>query len=190
MTIELRAAAPTDANDMARLVDQAGEGLPQMLWQSMAAEREDVWDVGAARARRDEGAFSWRNATVAEVDNHVAGLLIVYEIGPEPVAPSDEMPTIFRPLADLENRALSTLYVNVLAVYPRHRQQGVARALMQRAVELAGPQPLSLIVADGNVPARALYASLGFSETARRPVVRDGWKTDNTEWILLIRPVK
>ena len=53
----------SDAADLARLVDLAGEGLPSYLWARMAEPGEDAFAVGERRrAARDEGAFSWRNA--------------------------------------------------------------------------------------------------------------------------------
>jgi RimJ/RimL family protein N-acetyltransferase len=55
--------------------------------------------------------------------------------------------------------------INGLAVDPSAQRQGVARALLQGAVQLAreeGARKLSLRVFAGNAPARALYAAAGF----------------------------
>ena len=106
----------------------------------------------------------------------MAGGLVSYRIGavPEPV---EGQPPIARPLVELENRALGSHYVNVLATYAPFRGRGVATALLRHAARAAGPAALSLIVADGNATARRLYAGFGFVERARRPIVKDGWES-------------
>ena len=59
-----------------------------------------------------------------------------------------------------------------LAVRPDARRAGVGRALMAAAMEsaiVAGADRMFLEVADDNLPARALYAALGFTEVGVRP---------------------
>ena len=129
----LRPARPGDAADLARLVELASEGLAGYLWARMAAPGEDAAGRRRpARAARDEGAFSWRNAVMAEIGGAVAGGLVTYRIGEAP-EPLDALPAMFRPLQALENRAPGTQYVNVLATYPAFRRRGVARALLAEA---------------------------------------------------------
>ena len=72
----LRAARPDDAPALAELVNFAGEGLPLYLWGKMAEAGQTAWDVGRIRAARDDGAFSWRSAVVAEQDGTVAACLM------------------------------------------------------------------------------------------------------------------
>ena len=93
--------------------------------------------VGARRAARDEGAFSWRNAVIAELGGAVAGGLVAYRIGPDP-EPLDDVPPLFRPLQALENRALGTHYVNVLATYPEFRRRGCRLAAARRGGAAGG----------------------------------------------------
>jgi ribosomal protein S18 acetylase RimI-like enzyme len=155
----------------------------------MAEAGEDVWEVGRRRAARDEGAFSWRNAVMAELDGAVAGGLVTYRIGQEP-EPLDDLPPMFRAIQALENQALGSQYVNVLATYPAFRRRGVASALMAEADRrAAGATATSLIVADRNATARRLYDALGFVERARTPIVKDGWRCASDEWVLMTKPV-
>jgi len=56
--------------------------------------------------------------------------------------------------------------IEEVAVLPRFRRMGVARALL--AYGLAGERSAVLSVSEANKPARALYRSLGFHQTARR----------------------
>ena len=187
MAITLRPATREDAADLAHLVDLAGEGLPSYLWAGIAEPGESVWDVGTRRAARDEGSFSWRNAVIAEIDGAVAGGLVSYRIGDVP-EPLDDLPPMFRPLQALENQALGSHYVNVLATYPAFRRRGVGRVLMAEAERLGtGARGISLIVADANAPARRLYAALGYAERARAPIARNGWRSASEQWLLMVK---
>lgn len=187
--ITVRPATRADAADLARLVDLAGEGMPRYLWAAMAAPGEDVWAFGAGRAARDEGAFSWRNAVMAEIGGAVAGALVAYRISGTPVV-LDDLPPMFRPLQELENRAPSTHYVNVLATYPAFRRRGVGTRLLEAArAQAEGAPGLSLIVADGNVEARRLYEAAGFAVRARAPIVKEGWDCRSRDWVLMVRPL-
>jgi ribosomal protein S18 acetylase RimI-like enzyme len=188
--VALRPATRGDAADLARLVDLASEGLSSYLWARMAEPGETAHDVGRRRAARDDGGFSWRNATLAEMGGRVAGGLVAYRLGDAP-APLDDLPALFRPMQALENAAPGTYYVNVLATYPAFRRRGVAGRLLDAAAAAAqGSAGLSLIVADANVEARRLYDRFGFRETARAPLVPDGWQTRSTAWLLLQRPLE
>ena len=187
--IRLRPARPEDAGEMARLADMAGEGLPSHLWAGLAAPGEGAFEVGARRAARGDGAFSWRNATIAEVGGATAGLALDYRL-PEAPEPLDALPPLARPLQALENRVAGAHYVNMLAVHPRFRRLGVAARLMAAAAERGAPAPeLALIVSDGNAGARAFYAAQGFTERAREALVPETWETSNRAWILLVKPL-
>lgn len=183
----LRPARPGDAEDLARLADLAGEGLASALWAGMAEPGEAALDVGARRAAGKEGAFSWRNAVMAELDGRVAGALVAYHVRePEPL---DRMPALVRPLQALENRAVGTLYLNVLATYPEFRCRGVASRLLAEAERWGrGSRGLSLIVADRNLAALRLYAAFGFVEAGREPMVKEGWTSASEAWVLMVKP--
>ncbi|MGI9385878.1 MAG: hypothetical protein ACR2OX_00465 [Methyloligellaceae bacterium] len=62
----LRPGQITDAPLLAELVNYAGEGLPHYLWSEMTEPGERAWDVGRRRARREDGGFSYLNATMIE----------------------------------------------------------------------------------------------------------------------------
>ena len=184
----VRPATPADAADMARLGDIAGHGLSRYLWARQAAPGEDPLAVGARRAARDEGAFSWRRAVIAETGGHVAGLLVTYRIADAP-APLADLPPMFHPIQALENRVPGSLYVNMLATYPAFRRRGVATALLAEAARRAATaRGLSLIVADDNHDARRLYRGFGFTEIAEEPLVAEGWTTRSRAWVLMAKP--
>lgn len=195
MTIELpegcRQAGPSDAVAMAELVNMAGEGLPLYLWSGMASPGQSPWELGAERARRETGSFSFDNTIVCEVGGSVAAALIGYPL----VAAATEqdyadMRPLLVPLQELEDLAIGTWYVNVLAAYPGFRGQGLGSRLLALAEAIAGDRNLSglsLIVADANAGARRLYQSLGYAERARRPMVKEGWQGPGESWVLLVK---
>ncbi|WP_026381519.1 GNAT family N-acetyltransferase [Afifella pfennigii] len=185
-----RKARPEDAAALADFVAIAGEGLPVYLWSGMAEPGEDAMEVGRRRARREEGSFSYRNAVLREEGGKVAACLIGYRLTgePEPIGP--DVPPIFVPLLELENLALRTWYINVLATYRQHRGKGYGRELLaiaDRLAEEAGAAGLSLIVSDANTGARRLYESCGFRELARRKMVKEGWRSEGDNWVLMVK---
>lgn len=188
-----RRAMPDDAAALAELINFAGEGLPLHVWRGLAGPGEDPWAVGRQRAQREQGAFSYRNAIVAEIEGRVVSCLIGYPLPatPEPIDYA-RMPPIFVPLQELENLAPGTWYVNVLATRPDYRGKGLGAKLLACADEIAAARSShgsSIIVADSNVGARRLYLRCGYHERAMRPVVREeGWETPARNWLLLAKP--
>lgn len=188
---KLREAASRDAHALAELINFAGDGLPLYLWETMAEDGESPWDVGRKRAQREEGAFSYRNALVAEVGGKVAACMIRYGIPDEP-GPIDyeTMPVLFVPLQELENEAPGTWYVDVLAAYPEYRGRGLGTRMLA-AAEREGAQKgyrgTSLIVSDANPGARRLYERCGYVEQATRPMVKDDWENEGRTWVLLTK---
>lgn len=186
-----RRAAQADAAVLAELVNYAGEGLPEYLWGQMAGPGEDAWSVGRTRAAREEGSFSYRNATlIGSSDGDVAGALIGYKIADEVPPVADDIPAMFRPLQELENLAPGTWYVNVLAVQPQYRGQGHGARLLGLADLIGrstGRQGMSVIVSDANHGARTLYERCGYRHVAERAMVKEGWVNDGQNWVLMAK---
>lgn len=186
----IRPAILADAPILAELVNHAGEGMPLYLWSKMAAPGESAWDVGRRRAAREEGSFSYRNATVIDQDGTCAGALIGYEIADAPEPVGADMPAMFVPLQELENLAPSTWYVNILAVLPQFRGRGLGATLLGVADATGrklGKRGMSVIVADANQGARRLYERCGYRAAATRPMVKEGWDGHGTSWVLLTK---
>jgi ribosomal protein S18 acetylase RimI-like enzyme len=188
----LRPATPEDAGVLTTLINHAGEGLPVYLWARMAGPGESPWAVGRARAVRETGGFSYRNATIAETGGRAAGALIGYGIGSQPDPVSGDTPPMFVPLQELENIALCTWYVNVLAVLPEFRNLGLGSTLLDRAEargRALGKQGMSIIVSSANPGARRLYERHGYVEKASRAIVKEGWVNEGRDWVLLTKPL-
>jgi ribosomal protein S18 acetylase RimI-like enzyme len=183
-----RPATIDDATDLAELVNYAGEGMPLYLWGHMAEPGEAAWDVGRRRAAREEGSFSYRNATIIEHDGQCAGCLIGYAIPDNPEPVPDDMPAMFVPLQELENLAPGTWYINVLAVQPQFRRQGLGTRLLALADKTAeGNRGISVIVSNANTGARRLYEHCGYIESATRLMVKENWKNEGQSWVLLTK---
>ena len=181
-----------EAGDLANLVVMAGDGLPLVTWESMREAGETAMDVGRRRAERTDGAFSYRNADVAIRHGRVLSAIVSYPLVDAALPDSlDEIPPVFRPLVELENKAVPSWYINVLASYPDVRRQGAASALLTEAETRArseGFNVLSRITTDVN-PARNLYEKHGFCEVERAPMVKDGLNYAGQEWVLMTKTI-
>lgn len=191
----IRNANPEDAADLARLINMAGEGLPDYLW-SEEAERAGIDPVqfGAQRAAREDGGFSYRHARMADIAGSVAGMALAYRLeDPIETGRTDALPASVRPLVELEARAPGSWYVNAVAAYPQFRGQGVGRALMEDCEEAAvaiGATETSLIVASENRGAHRLYLRLGYLELARMPLVQWPGASRGGDWILMVKSLE
>jgi ribosomal protein S18 acetylase RimI-like enzyme len=183
----LRLASEADATQLADLVNFAGEGLPLYIWKGLADGGQDPWEIG--RARQADKASEGQVVVVDYGDGAVASLT-GYVIGSKPEPIGEDFPTLFRPLQELENEALESWYVNVLACYPKFRGQGLGSRLLELAEKIAradGIHRMSVIVASNNTGARRLYERHGYKEVATRRCMKEGWATDTEHWVLLVK---
>lgn len=187
--MEIREARASDAAHLVRFINMAADDLPLHFWRKTVGPEGDPWALGAERAARDTGNFSYRNAWLAEVDGAIAACLLGYPAdAPGPIDP--DTPAIFVPLLELEALAPGSWYLNVLATYDDFRGRGLGSALLAHAETVAaraGHEVISLIAADTHRDALRLYRAKGYAEIARRPVAKDDWLVDANEWILFTK---
>ena len=187
----LRPARKDDARALALLIDIAGEGFGNYLWAQSAGPGENALDVGMKRARREEGGFSYRNATLAEREGAVAGLLLGYRLDdPYDAGDLNALPELVRPLVELESFAPGSWYINALAAFPQFRNQGLGTLLLREAGRLAmrsGAEIVSLIVAEENEDAMRLSRRTGYREAMRRPLVPFPGLGRGGDWVLMTR---
>jgi ribosomal protein S18 acetylase RimI-like enzyme len=191
LTAPFRRASPADAPLLAGFIDMAGEGLPRWFWQQAAQPGEDVWQVGATRAGREQGAFSYRNAVLRMVDGRAAAMLLAYRIEPQLIDYA-ALPEPARPLERLEQRVPGSFYINGLATLPECRGMGYGTELIELSHRLAkgqGCRELSIQTFASNPGARRLYERLGFTEIARQPMPRISMLPDFGATILLTKAV-
>lgn len=171
--IIVRPATSSDAQDLAKLIDIAGEGIPHWLWSQNTAENRTPLEIGTERAQRESGGFSYKNARVAENAGRVLGMVLSYPIIEAPDEDIDSLPDPIAPFVELEMKSAGTWYINALAVFPGHRSAGLGSLLMEAvdtAASTSGFSRLSIQVYGQNSGAARLYKRLGFRETARSRV--------------------
>jgi len=191
--LEIRDAVKADAKDLAYLINLAGEGIPEYLWRGMVEASETPLEVGARRAAREEGSFSYTNARVCVESDVLLGMILSYR-QPDPYEPGDlsDYPDVVRPLLVLEAQAPGSWYINAIATYEKHRGKGVARRLNEDAEVRArsyGCDRLSLIVASQNAGAKGLYDYRGFKEVGAMPIVPYPGCLHRGNWILMSKRI-
>lgn len=110
----------------------------------------------------------------------------------EPVATEGVNP-VWVPLVELENLVPGSWCLNVIATLPACRGRGHGATLMDQAEALArdgGHRALALVVADANTDAIRLYHRSGFSERARRPMVKGDWDGPGQDWVLMVKSLE
>ena len=189
--MRIRDATVSDVEHLAFLINLAGEGLPIFLWRDMAEPGQHPLAIGACRAAREEGSFSYRNAKIIEIDGVVAGMLLSYAL-PDPynIEVMDDCPAVVRPLLELEAKVPGSWYVNAIATYEHFRGRGVASALMSTCEDIArgiSATSLSLIVSSENRVAHGFYLKLGYEELASQPLIAFPGGPGGGQWLLMVK---
>jgi ribosomal protein S18 acetylase RimI-like enzyme len=191
--MKIENAKKEDARELAYLINLAGEGIPEFLWSGMEEGSETPLDVGARRASRDEGGFSYRNARIIRQGSLVSGLIISYQLDdPYVLENMEEYPEVVRPLVLLESEVPGSWYVNAIATKEEFRGQGVAKCLLQEAEQNAinhGIRLMSLIVASENTLAKGLYLKTGYESISSLPVVDYPGSLHAGNWELMAKDI-
>lgn len=170
---KIRKATAEDVEQLAKLIDIAGEGIPTWLWAKTTNGTQTPLDVGKERARRTAGGFSYTNALVIENNERPGGMVLSYAIDEAPDDNPDDLPGPIAPFVELEKRSIGTWYINALAVFAEHRGLGLGTQLMKRVERLAldsGYEKMSIQVYAQNHGAVKLYKRLGYTQSASSPV--------------------
>ena len=189
MDLQIRPAHREDAAFMAPLVNAADGGLPLQIWKSLALPGADPWEVGIRRIQSDDTPVSWSMAWIAEIGREPVGVAIVHQLSETPEElEATIMSPLWVPIVELELQASDTAYIKTISVAAGARGQGIGTRLLAFAERFRGPEGTSVIVADHDVRSLGFFERQGYSEVARRPMVKDGWETPGTEWVLLRKP--
>lgn len=192
--VSIRHATVADAAALATLMNLAADGIPAEIWATLADPGEDPMAVGRRRAARSEGAFSYRQAWIADRDGDVLGMAFGYPLDGEPATAAElaGLPANVRPFVALEEEAQGSFYLNGIATVAAARRKGVGRRLMDEALlraRAAGTPAVTLSMFRHNAPAAAFYRSFGFVEIATRPPLADPVHRHRGEIVLLRVPV-
>ena len=186
--VSIRPARPDEIPQRLDLIDIATEGFVARLFLELLPPGSDVPATLRNRMETPDHQLSLTRAQVAEHEGRLAGLVMTADVPDpaEPVAP--DTPPMLRPLFELETLTPGTTLINVLATLPDLRGKGIGSALIDAAERRRGKNGLCLNVLDTNLGAQRLYSRLGFREVARRGIVKLGWETAATDWVLMARP--
>ena len=189
--MEIRNASPTDASQLAYLINLAGEGIPEYLWRGMVEAGESPLEVGARRAARSEGGFSYTNARVCVEHDEMFGMLLAYR-QPDPfeLGGIADYPEVVRPLVMLEAQAPGSWYINAVATFAQYRGRGVASRLIadtESCAAAASCDRVSLIVASENTAAIRLYEHLGYHAVDSAPVMPYPGCLHGGNWVLMVK---
>lgn len=162
----------------ASVVDAIGEEIAANL-AGDAHTVDDVIDMFATLAARDDTQYSYRNALVAVGDDgEPVGVCVAYD--------GALLETLRRPFFETVSSKLGQhlegvedecepgeYYLDTLAVLPSYRGQGIASALLKAMIERAREcgKPAGLLVDKDNPRARRLYERVGFVQVGERPFV-------------------
>ncbi len=189
--MNIQDAQKSDAEALAYLINLAGEGIPYYLWSTKAEAGVDPFAIGKQRASREEGGFSYTNASVVRNGANVVGMILSYQLDdPYITGDLDDVPEVVRPLVVLESKAPGSWYINAIATVDAYRGKGLATRLLTDAEARAsakGIHQMSLIVASENTSARDLYLKLGYEIRASLPVVDYPGCLHGGNWELMIK---
>jgi ribosomal protein S18 acetylase RimI-like enzyme len=191
--LTIRPATRSDASEVALLVNIATHGGIRLGWEhdARAEGTYDPLEVGRLDMLDEESELNWRNATMAESDGEVAGMLLGYpepdEMGPFP----GNLEGFLVPIVELEWLAAGQWFISMLGVHAPWRGRGVGSRLLAVAEDKRAEtkrRGLALIVEDRNIGARALYERMGFAVTASRPMRHypDGTQPSK-DWLLMVK---
>jgi len=191
--MHIQNANKEQAQELAQLINLAGEGIPLYLWSGMAEHGEDPMQIGRLRAAREEGGFSYKNARVYVEDGQVKSMIISYlQPSPYPIDDITDYPAVVKPLVLLESEAPGSWYINAVATFEQFRGHGIAQTLIKEAEEQAAANAcneVSLIVASENIGAKNLYDYLGYQTVSSLPVVDYPGCLHGGEWLLMIKKI-
>ncbi len=173
ITNVIRHAESSDAESLAKLINLAGEGIPNWLWTRACVEGQTPLEIGIERAKRKTGGFSYTNALVAELRGTPIGMVLSYAITAAPTENPDDLPAPIAPFVALEKLSVNTWFINALAVFDEGQNQGVGSQLLLAAEHQAhanGFDKMSIQVYAQNIGAVRLYERHGFGRVASEPV--------------------
>jgi len=177
MDVVLRPAKEADIPDLTHLFIIAADGIVDALYHDLVpgvpTEKLFEWRFSQAGSVK-----SYEYCWIAQQGPRAIGMVHAFPIDGLAKAPSDPRLTadrlaVLAPIAELDEKARGSYYINVVAVYPDCRSGGIGSRLLARAMSDAQQQGFaeaSLVVFEQNSGAVSLYRRLGFEIVARSPV--------------------
>lgn len=196
MDLDIRPATKTDIPDLSKLLLMATDGIVESLYEGVIPDLA-THEIVERRLARDGTCGSYANCWVVANGERIAGKLHAYPMDdvasdpPDPLIP-EERYGILDPFEALDEPAAGSYYINVIAVYPDYRRQGLGGRLLDLAgkqAEAGGFSQLSLAVFEENAGAVGLYERKGFTVVARAPAPIHPLIPFSGDLLMMMRPV-
>lgn len=186
--VAIRRAERRDAAELAILVDISSHGFALWLWHGAVPEgtAQTALEHGRQMMRLDDERAGWKDASVALVDDDVAGAVIGHVLDPSIASEKASHPAL-EPILTLQKQVIGNWFVDSLGVYRRHRGRGIGRQLLDHEIARASGLPISLITESDNDVALNLYRSSGFKDMARSASIPLDENSKKHDWVLLTR---
>ena len=192
----IRAAIAADAATLAEIVMMAGHGIMTMLYEGLVPGRTVAQTIVDRRLLNPRSFCALHLWYVAEGEHRtILGAInclpqrVLVTAESDPLLTEERVAAVAE-LSELEEFAVDTYYINMIAVFPEHRRSGVGRALMAEAERLArqaGIMRLSLCTYDADAGLMAFYGSLGLVPLERRLIKPNPFFDSSGNWVLLAR---
>ncbi len=192
--LDLRPATKADIPDLSKLLLMATDGIVASLYDGVIPGLA-THEIVERRLAREDTCDSYVNCWVAADRERIAGKLHAYPMDdvetdpPDPLVPEGRI-AVLEPFEAPYRRAAGSYYINVIAVYPDYRRQGLGGRLLDLAqAEARGFSQLSLAVFEENASAVRLYERAGFTVAARAPVAPHPLIPFSGDLLVMMRPV-
>lgn len=193
---KMRPARSNDARDIVKLITISSDGIAMIEWQDQARKEQRVaLDVAEQLYQNPREDYSYKNATITELDGEIAGMMLAYATPSSAPRNPENRPefddeNVLAPYMYLEEP--NSWYICGVAFYPLHRGRGLGTKLMELANEQAKEKnfsSLSLVVLEQNVGAVRLYERLGYGVVDYAPIVPHPMIPYVGDALLMTRPV-
>jgi ribosomal protein S18 acetylase RimI-like enzyme len=170
--VTYRQAIKADCDKIISLYSLASDGVADYVWTAIAEPGESIHDVGMRRYQKEDTLYSYRNCTIASVENDIAGMIVAYSMHINSDAVYGSGDPVLLPYTLLEED--NSYYISGMAVFADYQGNGIGSRLLKIAESHAiehGLAKLSLIVFEQNQGAKKLYDKTGYVEIMRHPIV-------------------
>lgn len=192
MDVDIKKAGLGDCYAIAELALIAGDNIPAYFWEKSRKPGQTLEEVGAQNASSTVENFSFKNTHIAWLETQVTGMLLAYRLPSVGDAEDlENFPDFIRPLVALEQLVPDSFYINMLAVYPEFRGNGIGSkmlSIIDRIAQQAKSTLISIEVFDFNPGALKLYQREGF-EIIEQMRISSNRYTPAGKAILLGKPV-
>jgi GNAT superfamily N-acetyltransferase len=196
--LTIRDAGAGDAAELAAFAVMAGHGIMELYYEGLVPGRSVIESIIDRRINLEGGFNHWcRWKVVCNVNGRVLGGMNCFPHAMFDKSPSDPLlagprlaPT--QNLWDLEQHALGSFCLNMIAVHSEARGSGVGNLLMAECLQLAeesGLPRVTLSTFEEDRGLMAFYGRHGFEVLARAPIPADCGIAYTGNWVLLAREV-